>query len=369
MKPVTSLYLHFPFCKHLCNYCDFYKHKLESKSQIVAYEAQLSEQIDLHCDYLRGKGFQVEKLESLYIGGGTPSLWGRSGAIYLKERFSLQENCEFTIEVDPDAWSEEEIDHWLSIGVNRFSIGVQAFSSDYLTVMDRTHTLSNVEKTIKYFSERKLNFSVDLMLGLPNVSARNLRQELDDLLKYSPNHFSVYILKTRKNYPHNRLIPNDEVVRSEYLFVAEYLKKQGYDHYEVSNFAKKGFKSRHNLKYWSYESVAGIGPNATGLLVSKDHAIRYQWKNQALGVIEEILKDESLIIEKLFLGLRHHCNFNITNIFTEKKQLASMKQLVEVWKKLKYIDEDSSVSCLNLTELGFLMCDSLLDDIFREVKF
>lgn len=374
MKSVTSIYLHFPFCQHLCNYCDFYKHKLEGDNQVIAFEELLDKQFDYHDKYLKSNGYALGELETFYIGGGTPSLWRLRGIEYLKNKIKnydlvLAKDCEFTIEVDPDTWTEEEIDAWLSIGVNRFSIGSQAFSEKFISLMDRTHKLKDVEKTIKYFSERGLNYSVDLMLGLPKSEERDIESELKNLLRYNPNHISVYILKTRKNYSLSSFLPDDELVRSEYLRVSEFLRARNYDHYEVSNFAQNGFRSKHNMKYWNYNSVAGLGPNATGLLVSENMARRYQWKSVSVGVEQEELAGDSLIIEKLLLGLRFRNDFNPQELFRNNKDAQKMKSIFSEWKTRGYILEGSSETAINLSPLGFLMCDSLIDDIFKEINF
>ncbi len=372
MKLISSLYIHFPFCRHLCNYCDFYKHKLDDASQIKEFEGLLSEQFDWHENYLEQKSFALGELESLYLGGGTPSLWGDAGIQFMQSllktgKIKLATDCEFTLEVDPDAWSEQEIDGWIHLGVNRFSIGSQAFSDKFIKTMDRTHKLADVEKTIKYFSERNLNHSVDLMLGLPYSEERKLEEELRNLLSYHPNHISVYILKTRKNYSLSEKLPDDDLVRNEYLVTSKLLTEAGYDHYEVSNFARDGFYSKHNLKYWAYESVAGIGPNATGLLVEDDKAIRYQWKSVSMGVQEEVVEGEALIIEKLFLGLRSKSHFNLLSLLPGNESI--FNRLCEQWKKQGYLAPEATIENLKLSPLGYLMCDSLIDDVFKQVKF
>ena len=374
MKIINSLYLHFPFCKHLCNYCDFYKHKLTDSEQIDEFEKFVEKHFNYHANFLKENAYALGKLKTFYIGGGTPSLWGSSGVDFLKQKIKLgqlelADDSEFTIEVDPDCWSEEEIMAWESIGVNRFSIGVQAYSENLLSVMDRTHKLKDVEKTIKYFHERGLNFSVDLMLGLPKSGSRNLKEELDLILEYDPPHLSVYILKTRKNYPHNQDLPEDDRTREEYLFVSKYLRENGYDHYEVSNFAKPGYKSKHNLSYWQYNSVAAIGPNGTGLLVNEDQTLRYQWKSKTIGVEVEKIEGESLIIEKLFLGTRFQNDFDFDGLFEQTSDRNKLDELVIKWTELGYLVEGSTRNKINLTPLGYLMNDSLLDDIFKEIQF
>ena len=372
MKTISSLYIHFPFCKHLCNYCDFFKHKLENTNQVDEFETFFSKQLDLHETYLKENGYKLEALETLYIGGGTPSLWGERGAIYLEslfqnKRLSLKESCEFTVEVDPDAWNESEVLRWQSIGVNRFSIGSQAFSDKYISRMDRTHCLADVIKTVKYFSDRNLNYSVDLMLGLPDSETRDIETELRELLRFEPKHLSVYILKTRANYPLKNNLPVEDFTRDEYLKVSAVLKSFNYKHYEVSNFAREGFESKHNLKYWEYQSVAGLGPNATGLIVNDTAAIRYQWKSISLGVTDEKLVGSSLLIEKLFLGLRFHNGFDFETLFPNENK--SFVKLYKKWTESGYLENYSSTHEIYLSALGYLMCDSLIDDVFKEIDF
>ncbi len=374
MKQISSLYLHFPFCRHLCNYCDFYKHKLQSFDQVKEFENKLIEQFQYHENYLNHQGFKLSNLDTLYLGGGTPSLWPGAGANILKEEFDrlnirLTSNTECTLEIDPNAWNDNDINSWEKFGVNRYSVGVQTFNEKLLKIMDRGHDLAAIEKLLKYLYEKEVNYSVDLMLGLPSSENRNLKNEIDQILKYGPNHLSVYILKTRSNYPHNKNLPDDERIRDEYLFVSDYLKVHGFKHYEVSNFAKSNYESKHNKKYWAYESVAGIGPNATGLLVNDTHSTRYQWKSKSLGVTEEIIEGESLVIEQLFLGLRRSEPFDMTKIFQSVNDLSNMNILISNWVKAGYIEESSRPVSIKVTKLGFLMSDSLLDDIFKKITF
>ncbi len=373
MNNIHSLYFHFPFCRHLCNYCDFYKHKLETYSQVREFETLLLEQWEQHKIFLEDHKFKLGKIDTIYIGGGTPSLWGKDGADFFSsflksEGIELSKSCEFTIEVDPDVFSEETVKSWIKIGANRFSIGVQSYSNKLLEIMDRQHCLKDVDKCLKYFDENNINYSVDLMLGLPNSSDRVIQEELEALLAYSPSHFSVYILKTRKNYPHREKLPLDDQIRDEYLFVSKYLRSKGYDHYEISNFAKEGKFSKHNIKYWDYTSVGAVGPNATGLLVETNHALRYQWKSISAGFQVEKIEGESLTIEKLFLGLRHRFGFDINKLFLIKDHQA-LDKIYDNWDKMDYLDVNSSRESIVLSSLGFLMCDSLIDDIFKKIDF
>ena len=375
MKKVESLYLHFPYCQHLCNYCDFYKHKLESIEQINDFESLLLAQSKVHKQYLSQNGFSLSQLETLYIGGGTPTLWKLKGPEFLKQFFinndiTFKENYEFTIEVDPDTWTEEEIESWLKLGVNRFSIGSQAFSDKFIDIMDRTHALADVEKTIKYFSDRKLNYSVDLMLGLPFSEQRDIRSELNNLLRFNPDHLSVYILKARSKYPLIESIPDDDIIREEYLLVSKILRENDFEHYEVSNFAKDKKYSQHNLKYWNYDSVAAMGPNATGLLVKGENSLRYHWKSKAIGHVDEKIEGESLIIEKLFLNLRNFKGLKLAQVLPEHANITEIeKKIFNLWKSKNYLSENSRSDHIILNSLGYLMSDSLMDDLFKFLDF
>lgn len=368
MKEVKSLYIHFPFCRHLCNYCDFYKHKLISNQQIDEFEHILSKQIDSNEELLGKKGFELKDLKSIYIGGGTPSLWSSRGAKFIKEkvieRFGLSSDCEFTVEVDPGMWTTEDIKDWRSIGVNRFSVGVQSFDDDYLKILDRAHDKSEVYELISYLKEKDANFSIDLMLGIPTVKDmdRNVIREIDELVKYNPSHFSIYILKCRSNYAHLSKLPQDDSVADEYLKVCEHMKHLGFEQYEVSNFAKKAKESFHNKEYWKYKSVAAIGATATGLLVESDElAFRYKWKASSEGYVAEELKGTSLLIEKLYMQLRAKNCFDINILDGDNKN--KFENLVLKWKDNGYVAK--RMGSIELSAQGYLMLDSLMDDIFK----
>jgi len=371
MKNISSLYIHFPFCRHLCNYCDFYKFKLDNQGQVTDFENKLLEQIDDNNRLLTSYGYKFEPLDTLYIGGGTPSLWSHAGAAFIKNHIiqdiELSPGCEFTIEIDPGTWTSSEIAKWIEIGVNRFSIGIQAFDENFKNYLDRAHTMEEAKELLKFMEVNKLNFSVDLMLGLPfsEVETRNIDREIEQLVKYNPSHFSVYILKTRANYKHKDSLPTDDYTAIEYENVCRNLDERGYEQYEVSNFAKPFKRSRHNLKYWKSESVASLGSNATGLINLGESAVRYQWKSIGTGAsIEEIEKD-SFLLEKIYMSLRSCLGLEF-EIFSPKDQ-SKLKSIVDKWSNRGYIKSvDAQKIVLNSS--GFIVLDSLMDDIFRDLS-
>lgn len=361
MTQVSSLYLHVPFCKHLCNYCDFYKRKLEpGTKQFEDFHQFLLSSLKRHNELLLQYNFTWDKLDTVYLGGGTPSLWGSDGASFFKTHFlnaGLTSDAEFTMEIDPGTWNEEMLSAWQSIGLNRISIGTQALNPEFLKVMDRVHSLDESLNFLEYLQKNNWNFSLDFLLGIPfsKEKKRNIQQELDLLLKYSPKHISLYILNARSKYPFINELPDDEYIRDEYLFVSEYLKSKGFHHYEVSNFALPGYESRHNQKYWRGESVMAFGPTGTGYLDMKnEQAIRYKWKVTNADVEIEELKKSELDLERTYLTLRTSDGWIPP---------AGIEAVIESWNKKGYSHfQDNKVK---LTSLGFLMLDSLMDDLFR----
>ena len=362
MIQVDGIYIHFPFCQHLCNYCDFYKFKYDV-DKLLDFENSLSKNLSI----IKDSKFDYSRLKTIYFGGGTPSLW-KTGLInqinLLSEKLNIDFNTldEVTMEVDPDTWEEQDIDNWLKAGVKRFSIGVQAFDERVLRKLDRRHSLGDIEKTLKYFSERNLNFSVDLLLGAP-IKERNLEKEINDLLKYQPKHFSTYILKTRANYPHQNELPSDEEAVADYEIVYKCLKANGFVHYEVSNFAKKGFESTHNISYWQLKNVLAIGPNATGFYQENNQNIRYQVAAHSGEFKNEILNDDAYVLEKIYLALRTNLGINPSLYFTQK-QWSSFDEVLARWSKDALL-EAREYTDLKLSSKGFLVLDSFMDELFR----
>ncbi len=365
MTQLSSLYLHVPFCQHLCNYCDFYKRKLEvGSNQFEEFHQFLKSSWQRHATLMKEHQFTWSPMETIYLGGGTPSLWGKMGSEFFAEHilshFTLRPELEFTMEVDPGAWTPELIDSWKSIGMNRISIGTQTLNPTFLTIMDRAHSKEESLSLLKFCQENNWNYSLDFLLGLPfsKEKVRDIRTELDELLSYRPRHVSLYILNARSKYPHTQNMPDDEFIREEYLLVSSYLQERGFHHYEVSNFALPGFESQHNIKYWKSESVAALGPTGTGLFKKNSHeAIRYKWKVSAPEVEIENLGFEELNLEKTYLELRTSEGWRPENL-TQK-----MKDLFNRWEEQKYGQFQDQTMRLN--SLGFLMLDSLMDDLFR----
>lgn len=364
-KRIDSLYLHFPFCAHLCNYCDFYKKVPQNKElDYENFHKYLEESFIVHQNLIEKYGYSFVPLKTLYIGGGTPSLWGIEGKKFLEKflaekKITLASDCEFTLEVNPGAWNDEVLSAWRDLGANRFSLGIQSLEKEMITNLDRVHSLQDVFDTLEYFQKHQLNFSVDFMLGLPfsKELKRDVISELNSALKYGPSHFSVYILTVKDNYKHYKNLPSEEWIEKEFLDVATFLQSKNFEHYEVSSFTLAGKQSKHNLNYWKSHTVAALGPSGTGFLA--EDRIRYKWKPQKTEIEIEILTESEFMLEKLYMAIRSEEGIELSEFFPESEKL---NQLISTWNQLGYLKKDANRVKLN--SKAFLILDSLMNDLF-----
>ncbi|MDA8792558.1 radical SAM protein [Bacteriovoracaceae bacterium] len=369
---IHSLYIHFPYCRHLCNYCDFYKHKLSSENDDITtknFNSKLINQFSQLEHFHSENNFQLGVLETLYIGGGTPSLWGEKGIQLFSNKvdrsLKLKANCEFTLEVDPGTATFNQLDQWQKLGVNRFSCGVQSVDDNYLALFDRFHRLEDVENLLNYFFERDINFSVDLLLGAPQGrEKRNIQWEINKILQFKPKHLSVYILSTRKNYPLFDSLPEDDLIEKEYFFVADVLQGHGFNHYEVSNFAIPGFESMHNQAYWKMDSVAAAGPIGTGFLYQKGHetALRYQSNSSLDKITTEILNKKQLCLERLYLSLRSNIGVQLGDNLAQYNLSKESEKLFNQWVNDGFgvIGNDKFI----FNYRGWIMLDTFISKLF-----
>ena len=270
MKFLTNLglYLHIPFCNGKCAYCDFYS-AFTNEELIDSYTTALIREIK------QWGGKITRPIDTIYLGGGTPSLLNHRLMPLLKavcENFEVLDNAEITLEVNPADNVYEILQNAKAAGVNRISIGAQSGSDFELSVLGRRHTAKDTETAVKLARELGFNnISLDLMLGLPDSDCNTLKNSLDFLLNLNPEHISAYILKIEENTKFYKLrdtlnLPDDDNISDQYLFMCEYLENNGFCHYEISNFCKDNKASRHNLKYWNCEEYLGLGPSAHSFL-------------------------------------------------------------------------------------------------------
>ncbi len=365
-KLIDSLYIHFPFCLHLCNYCDFFKRKSDgSETDLQFFHQFLEKSFSRHERLTKELGYSFEPLKTLYLGGGTPSLWGESGARFLKifleaRGIKLATDCEFTMEVNPKAWTIDGLSAFEDIGVNRYSLGVQTLNSSIIPLLDRYHNVQDVFETLEHFSKKAMNFSIDFMLGLPRSQEynRNINSELKRALEYNPQHFSVYILTVKDNYKHYDNLPDEDWIHQEFIKTAETLTGVGFEHYEVSNFSLPGKASQHNQNYWKSQTVAALGASATGFL--NPDRLRYKWKTVDADIEIEHLTEKEFFLEKIYMGLRSSEGISR---FDFKNHLAEFDKIVSKWNKQGLVKNISDKIVLNSE--GFIILDSLMADLYR----
>ena len=341
-----GLYIHIPFCKKKCEYCDF-KSYAGQEALIDEYIKWLNYEIELvgksnQADYENGLD-KLAVVNTIYIGGGTPSFIEEK---HIKEildaikknyvfPINLEEKVEVTIEVNPGTVNEEKLKTYKASGINRLSIGLQETHNEILKNIGRIHTYQDFLET--YHTARKVGFdniNVDLMLALPGQSIENLSESVDRIIKLNPEHISVYSLIIEegtpfyKKYMNNELkLTEDEIERKMYWLVKKRLEEAGYKHYEISNFAKPGYESKHNLACWNQEEYIGLGVSAhsytNNLRYSNIDNIPNYIQNLKSGkdylnlVVHEKQSKESKMKEFIMLGLRKIDGVYIQN-FKEK---------------------------------------------------
>lgn len=263
MKKI-GLYIHIPFCKSKCPYCDFFSVR-QSDYEMDRY---VQEVINSFKEYSNDDII----LDTIYFGGGTPSVLGtkRLSEILkaIKEMFTLDNNAEITMEVNPTSTDRLDFAKLKELGLNRLSVGMQSAVEREMKLLGRTHTKEDVINTVKNAQKCGIsNISLDLIIGVPTQTKASLKDSMDFCASLGVKHISAYILKIEKGTKFYKIqdsldLPNEDIQAEQYLFVSRYLEKLGYKQYEISNYSLDGYESRHNNKYWRCMEYIGIGPSA-----------------------------------------------------------------------------------------------------------
>jgi oxygen-independent coproporphyrinogen-3 oxidase len=312
------LYVHVPFCARRCAYCDFsiaVRRVVPVEDYVTAIGAELR---------LRFGGDDPWELDTLYLGGGTPSRLGAEGVERLlntiRDRACLARDAEVTLEANPEDVSEPTVARWRAAGVNRVSLGTQSFDDRALRWMRRSHDAARAQAAFETVRAAGIpNVSLDLIFALPATVPRSWDEDLERVVALAPSHVSLYGLTVERATPLGRWVDRGEVAESpEERYEAEFLRAHGlmtaagFEHYEVSNFAQPGYRSRHNWAYWTGAPYAGIGPAAHGFDggVRRWNVAPYEQWRRMLDRGEdpcggmEALTDENRLTERVYLGLR-----------------------------------------------------------------
>ncbi len=318
---MPGIYIHIPFCRKACHYCDFhFITNTAHKSELV--EA-LTEELALKKHFFN----ESKAIDTIYLGGGTPSLLTEkeidliSSTLY--NCFSLEQCKEWTLEANPEDITLQNLASWKNAGINRLSIGVQSFIDDQLTAINRNHTSKQAEYAIKLSQDNGFSaISVDLMFGLPGLGLDQWEYNLAKTIDFSIPHLSVYALtveeKTALHYQvkQNKVkLPNDSVFEQQYLYAHRFLEESGYSHYEISNYALNEAYALHNSRYWDGDKYLGIGPSAH----SYDGVFRYWNIRNNAQYIKKIKEGKLVVDEKEELGQRERYHEYLLTHFRQQK--------------------------------------------------
>ena len=368
MQP-RSLYLHVPFCARRCPYCDFAvtaTRRPPVAAWLDAVEAELAQ-----VRHVRGWG--ILELDTVYVGGGTPSLLGADGMAALAERLKRHASwdpaaIEWTAEANPESFSREVAAEWRATGVNRLSLGIQTFSAAALRWMGRLHGAEGAAAAVRAARAAGFgNVSVDLIFALPSHLERDWTEDLRRALDLEPDHVSLYGLTAEPGAALGRWVregretmPPEDAYADEYMEAAETLAAAGFAHYEVSNFARRGMASRHNQVYWSDAPYLGVGPSAHSYVPPERWWNVRDWGEYAVraGAGESVIAEREVVaadsarMERYWLGLRTEAGLDLRELNAAQHGLAGR------WRDAGWARSQDG-SRLQLTPAGWLLLDRI----------
>jgi putative oxygen-independent coproporphyrinogen III oxidase len=360
--PPLSLYIHLPWCVQKCPYCDFNSHTLTTELKERGYIKRLLQDLDQHLEQV-----QDRHLLSIFIGGGTPSLFSGESLQYLleqvKKRISFDKDIEITLEANPGTVEQSRFLGYRQAGINRISLGIQSFQDDKLKRLGRIHNSDEAEKAFSTAKECGFdNINIDIMHGLPDQTTEEALSDLERACEFQPNHLSWYQLTLEPNtqfYQQPPILPNEEVlaiIESEGLIL---LKENGFNRYEVSAYCQADQKSKHNHNYWTFGDYLAIGAGAHGKITTEEGILRYRnikhpdkYLNPNIPMQHEevMIKKEDLPFEFMLNALRltESISYDLFESRTGLK-ISSIDKQLSMAKKKKLLNNEDAIST---TELG-----------------
>lgn len=357
---MSGIYIHIPYCKQACHYCDFhFSTSMKTKNEMIDC---IVKEMDIR------KSEFSKKIDSVYIGGGTPSVMTNLEleTIFngLEKKISISDLKEITIEINPEDLINEKLEFYNEIGINRLSIGIQSMNNNILKWMNRSHNKNQIINGLNTVKEIGYeNISLDFIYGTPKNLTRDIKDELLEILKFNPTHLSCYHLTIEDGTYFGHLEKKrkikrieDDVSQKEFQWISEKLKSKNYQHYEISNFALQGKQSFHNSNYWNQSSYIGLGPGAHSFRNSTRRwnisNNRLYIKNIKAGVPyfeQEVLSPYDLVNEKIMLGLRTLNGLDKNYIFSIVPQ--SIKDEIE--RKLNtFLKDEILISTNNIISMN-----------------
>ena len=371
---MSGCYIHIPFCAQKCSYCDFHF------STNHTYQKEMVDALCRELD-IRSKDWSNEPIETIYFGGGTPSVLTADQLQQLIEQvqseYRVIDSVEITLECNPDDCSLENLKKWKALGVSRLSIGIQSFKDEQLLWMNRSHKAADSLNAVRNAKEVGFDeLSLDLMYGLPDMTLKEWKDQLDQIIALNPEHISAYCLTVEQKTALSKWvkegklhISSNEQQSEQFELLVATLKEAGYEQYEISNFARDEHYSKHNTSYWKGSKYVGIGPSAHGYNQKERY---WNQANNTLYMRElqqdrlpetvEVLSAHDRFNETLMIGLR-------TKWGVSKQQLFEFASPTEEWLQIVKGYEDQNLLIqtdenITLTKEGRLLADGIASDLF-----
>lgn len=372
---MSGIYIHIPFCKQACHYCDFhFSTSMKKKDEMVL---ALAKELQM-----RKKEFENETIETIYFGGGTPSILTIDEIRFLidavYEHYVVAENPEITLEANPDDLSNERIIELSKTPINRLSIGIQSFFEEDLVMMNRAHNSAEASKCLEEATKYFDNISLDLIYGIPGMSNEKWKQNIETALSFGIPHISSYALTVEPKTALNKLIqtgkiakPKDEVAEAHFQILVETLEANGFIHYELSNFGKEKYFSKNNSAYWLGEKYLGIGPSAHSY-----DGISRSWNVSNNSIYLKSMEENKLPNETEFLTITNRYNeYVMTGLRTiwgvslERIDKEFGNEYLDYLQKQsqKFINDDllfMDNNILKPTKKGKFLTDGIASDLF-----
>jgi oxygen-independent coproporphyrinogen-3 oxidase len=367
LKRPLGIYIHIPFCVRKCKYCDFLSGPANEDTQ-KKYAEMLLEEIKQYKDLLKKR-----ETETIFFGGGTPSILSGEEIAKILEKLrefgNISKTAEISIEANPGTVTEDKLLHWKKAGVNRISFGLQSANNEELKKLGRIHTWEAFEENYKLARNCGFeNINVDLMSALPGQTVDTWKKTMEKVIGLNPEHISAYSLIIEEGTPfydayadHPELLPSEEDEREMYYETKRFLASKGYERYEISNYAKKGYECKHNLSYWERVDYLGLGLGAASLLGNVRKSNQTELSEYIKGNFageEEILDETAAMEEYFFLGLRKMQGVDWTPY---KEQYAAVVEKLTAEGLLEQEGET-----VRLTEVGIDVSNYVLSEFLMD---
>ena len=381
----SAAYIHIPFCRRRCFYCDFPIYVVGNTMRGETSRS-ISQYVEVLCQEIATIHTEGKPLQTIFFGGGTPSLLSTEQLQQILEilerKFGIDKFAEISMEIDPGTFDKEHLQGYTNAGVNRISLGVQAFQQNLLQSAGRYHSVSDIFTAVDLiYQSRIANFSIDLISGLPHQTVLLWQESLEQAIKIAPTHISIYDLTIepgtafgRYYKPGDRPLPTDETTVKMYRMAQDILTNAGYKHYEISNYAKPGYQCRHNRVYWENRPYYGFGMGAASYVRGKRFTRPrktkeyYAWVNGGSLIDCQVTAPHEVLLETLMLGLRLAEGINL-EVLIEQFGKSQIEEILQVLQP--YFDENWVKVVDGRLQLGdpdgFLFSNVVLAELFEKL--